>query len=135
MNFLSRIFIHAFFLLFHLNFLNDKCKLSIKDYLLLNYTFMCIILFLRIIILTFQRHQTRILSAGLGIAWNWDGLSCITGMTVLFTDQFCRENGGILAKIKTQIMINKGRFKSRNYAETLHIRCQLKYCQLVVAQY
>ena len=34
------------------------------------------IIFLRIIILSFQSHQTHILSASLGMAWNWYGLSC-----------------------------------------------------------
>ena len=61
----------CFFLTFPLKFyLYKKFKLSIKDYLLLIYTFMCMIIFLRIIILSFQSHQTRILSAGLGMAWN-----------------------------------------------------------------
>ena len=46
------------------------------DYLLLIYTCMCIILFLTIIVLSFQSHQIRMLSAGLGIAWNRYGLSC-----------------------------------------------------------
>ena len=49
-------------------------KLSIKDYLLLIHTFMCMTIFLRIII---SSHQIRILSAGFGMAWNRDGLSCI----------------------------------------------------------
>ena len=47
-----------------------------RDYLLLIYTCMCIILFLIIIILSFQSHQIRMLSAGLGMAWNRYGLSC-----------------------------------------------------------
>ena len=38
---------------------------------------MCIILFLMIIILSFQSHQICMLSAGLGMAWNRYGLSCI----------------------------------------------------------
>ena len=38
---------------------------------------MCMIIFLRIIILSFQSHQTRILNAGLGMAWNRYGLSWI----------------------------------------------------------
>ena len=58
-------------------YLYKKLKLSIKDYLLLIYTFMCMIIFLRIIILGFQSHQTLILTAGLGMAWNRYGLSCI----------------------------------------------------------
>ena len=37
---------------------------------------MCMLIFLRIIVLSFQSHQTRILSAGLGMAWNQYGLSC-----------------------------------------------------------
>ena len=76
MYFLSHVSIHAFFtfpLKFHLI---KKFKLSIKDYLLLFYTFMCMIIFLRIMILSFQSHQTRILTAGLGMAWNRHGLSC-----------------------------------------------------------
>ena len=65
----------CFFLTFSFKFcLYKKFKLSIKDYLLLIY--MCLLLFLRIIILGFQSHQTRILSAGLGMAWNRYGLSC-----------------------------------------------------------
>ena len=51
--------------------------MSNRDYLLLIYTCMCIILFLMMIILSFQRHQIRMLSAGLGMAWNRYGLSCI----------------------------------------------------------
>ena len=59
---LSSTYFHSCFLLiFHLNFI---------------YTFMCMIIFLRIIILSFQSHQTRILNAGLGMARNRDGLSC-----------------------------------------------------------
>ena len=61
MYFLSHISIHAPFLLFHLNFI------IIKDYLLLIYTFMCMIIFLRIIILSFQSRQTRILREWRGI--------------------------------------------------------------------
>ena len=68
-----------FFLTFPFKFyLYKKFKLFIKDYLLLIYTFMCMIVFLRIIILSFQSHQTRILSAGLGMAWNRYGLSWTT---------------------------------------------------------
>ena len=52
--------------------------MSIKDKLLLIYTFMCMIIFLRILILSFQSHQICILSVGLGMAWNRDGLSCNT---------------------------------------------------------
>ena len=51
--------------------------MSNRDHLLLIYTCMCIILFLMIIILSFQSHQIRMLSAGLGMAWNRYGLSCI----------------------------------------------------------
>ena len=46
--------------------------------MLLIYTFMCMIIFLRILILSFQSHQICILSVGLGMAWNRDGLSCNT---------------------------------------------------------
>ena len=64
-----------FFLTFPLQFyLYNKFKLSVKDYLLLIYTFMCLIIFLRIIILSFQSHQSI---PGLRMAWNRDGLSCI----------------------------------------------------------
>ena len=66
----------CFFLTFPFKFhLYKKIKLSIKDYLLLIYTFMCMIIFLRIIIISFQSHQTRIPNAGLGMAWNRYGLS------------------------------------------------------------
>ena len=41
-----------------------------RDYLLLIYTCMCIILFLMILILSFESHQIRMPSAGLGMAWN-----------------------------------------------------------------
>ena len=68
----------CFFLTFPFKFyLFKKFKFSIKDYLLLIYTFMCMIIFLRKIILSFQSHQTRILNAGLGMAWNRQGLSCL----------------------------------------------------------
>ena len=68
----------CFFLLFHLY---KKIKLSIKDYLLLICTFMRMtiflrIIFLRLIILSFQSQQIRIISAYLGMAWNRDELSC-----------------------------------------------------------
>ena len=77
------LFHSCFFLTFPFKFyLYKKIKLSIKDYLLLVYTFMCMIIFLRIIILSFRSHQTRILSAGLGMAWIRDGLSC---NTIFFT--------------------------------------------------
>ena len=67
-----------FFLTFPFKFyFYKKFKLSIKNYLLLIYTSMCMTICLRIIILSFQSHQTRILSAGLGMAWNRYGLSCI----------------------------------------------------------
>ena len=67
----------CFFLTFPLKlYLYKKFKLSIKDYLLLIYMFMFIIIFLRIIILSFQSHQTQIFSAGLGMAWNRYELSC-----------------------------------------------------------
>ena len=56
------------------SYIYKKFKLSTKDYFLLIYTFMCMIIFLRIIIISFQSHQIRILSLGLGMAWNRDGL-------------------------------------------------------------
>ena len=68
-------------------YLYKKIKLSIKNYLLLIYTFMCIIIFLRITILSFQSHQTRILSAGLGMVWNRDGLSWNWGFPFLLNFQ------------------------------------------------
>ena len=82
---LSSTHFHSwFFLTFPLKFhLYKKLKLSIKDYLLLIYTFMCMIIFLRIIILSFQSHQTRIHSAGLGKAWNRHRLSCIKDCIVI----------------------------------------------------
>ena len=75
MYFLSHVFIHAFSYFSIKFYLYKKFKLSIKDYMLLINTFRCIIIFLRIMILSFQGHQTRILSAGM--AWNRYGLSCI----------------------------------------------------------
>ena len=92
--FLGYISIHAFLILFHSKFLlYKKCKLSIKVYLLLIYTFMCMIIFLMIIVLSFQSHQTRMLNAGLGMAWNWYGLSCIKGMYIRWTkDSLSRRN-------------------------------------------
>ena len=67
----------CFFLTFSLTYnVYNKFKLSIKYYLLLIYTIMCMIIFLRIIILSFQSHQLRILSAGLVMAWNRGGLFC-----------------------------------------------------------
>ena len=69
-----------FMLLFYFSpfkfYLYKKFKLSINDYLLLIYTFMCMVIFLRILIISFQSHQTRIRNAGLGMAWNQYGLSC-----------------------------------------------------------
>ena len=53
--------------------------LSNRDYLLLIYTFMCMIIFLKeiiLIIISFQSNQICILSVGFGMAWNRDGLSC-----------------------------------------------------------
>jgi len=82
MYFLSHISIHAFLTFPYKFYLYKKFKLSIKDYLLLIYTFMCMIIFLMIIILSFQSHQTRILSAGLGMSWNRYGLSCIVNENV-----------------------------------------------------
>ena len=70
----------CFYLTFPFKFyFNKTFKLSINDYLLLIYTFMCMIIFLMKIILSFQSHQTHILSEGLGIAWNrewrsWSGI-------------------------------------------------------------
>ena len=69
MYFLSHTSIHAFFLLFHLNFIYTKnlcCPSRIICYLHI-YIFIGMI-----IILSFQSHQTCILSAGLGMAWNPD---------------------------------------------------------------
>ena len=74
---LSITHFHSYFFLtfpFKL-YLYKKIKFSIKDYLLLIYTFSFMIIFPRIIILSFQSHQTRILSAGLRMAWNRSGLS------------------------------------------------------------
>ena len=80
---LSYISLNLFSLLFIKNTINTKKNvLSNRDYLLLIYMFMCILIFLRILILSFQSHQIRILSTGLGMAWNLDGLSCI--WTLLF---------------------------------------------------
>jgi len=56
----------------------QKNVISNRDYLLLIFTCMCIILFLMII--SFQSHQIRMLSAGFGMAWNRYGLSCIYKM-------------------------------------------------------
>ena len=67
---LSNISIHAFFSLFHLNIIytiNLSCPTRVIRYL-----------FLRIIFLSFQSHQIRILSAGSEMACNREGLSCIS---------------------------------------------------------
>ena len=64
-----------------------QLQLSIKDYLLLIHTFMCMITFLRIIILNVQSHQIRILSAGLGMAWNRELLSWICHCLYLFSSE------------------------------------------------
>ena len=66
----------CFFLMFPLKYYLYQKIQFIKDYLLLIYTYMCMIIFLRRIHLSFQSHQTRILNAGLGMAWNREGLSC-----------------------------------------------------------
>ena len=79
----------CFFLTFPFKFyLYKTFKLSIKDYFLLIYMFMCMMIFLRIIILSFQSQQTCILSAGLGMAWNRDGLSCNSRNMPLETDSW-----------------------------------------------
>ena len=62
--------------------------MSNRDYLLLIYMFMCMKIFLRIIILSFQSHQIRILSAGLGMTWNRDGLSCIDEKTKTYLPSY-----------------------------------------------
>ena len=63
--------------------------MSDRDYLLLIYTCMCIILFLMILILSFKSHQIRMLSAGLGMAWNRYGLSCNTvNFIIPFTPEY-----------------------------------------------
>ena len=70
------LFHSCFFLNFSfILYLYNKFKLSSENYLLFIPTFMCIILFWRIIILSFEGQKIRILSAGLGMAWNRDGLS------------------------------------------------------------
>ena len=85
MYFLLHISIHASFLLFFKFYSYKKLKLSIKDFLLLIYTFMCMIIFIRIIILSFQSHQNCILNAGLGMAWSRYGLSC--NKALLYVDK------------------------------------------------
>ena len=79
---LSSTYFHScFFITFAFKFyLCQKFELSIKDYLLLIYTFMCMIIFLRIIIISFVSHQTRILNAGLGMTGNRYGLSWRVGI-------------------------------------------------------
>ena len=72
MYFLTQISIRAFFLLFHLNFIYTKnlgCPSRIICYLFIRLC-MYMIIFLMKIVLSFLSHQTRILSAGLGMAWN-----------------------------------------------------------------
>ena len=71
----TRVLFHTFpisFLLFYLLFIKNtidtKNVMSNRDYLLLIYTCMCIILFPMIIILSFQSHQIRMLSA------EWHGI-------------------------------------------------------------
>ena len=61
--------------LFHQNF-NYTENLSCPSRIIC-YLFIRLNVFLRIMILSFQSHQTRILIAGLGMAWNRYGLSCI----------------------------------------------------------
>ena len=68
MYFLSHISIHAWSYFYIFLFIQKK--LSIKDYLLLIYSFMCVIIFLRIIILSFQSHQTAFLAR----VWEWRGI-------------------------------------------------------------
>ena len=48
------------------------------------------------IIFLIQSHQTRILSAGLWMAWNWYGLSCINPANVQLDCVECRQLGHIL---------------------------------------
>ena len=65
----SKYFHSCFFLTFPFKFYSyKKFKLSIKDYLLLIYTFMCMIIFSRII--SFQSHQPAFLVR----VWEWRGI-------------------------------------------------------------
>ena len=57
-------------------FLTIPFKFYIYKKFKLSNTFMCMIIFLRIIIPSFQSHQTRLLSTGLGMALNRYRLSC-----------------------------------------------------------
>ena len=75
---LSHISLNLFSLLFIKNTFYTKNALSNRDYFLLIYTFICRITFLGIIILSFQSHHIRILNAGMGMACNREGLSCIS---------------------------------------------------------
>ena len=69
----STHFHSCFFLTFPVKFyLYNKFKLSIKDYLLLNYTFMCMIIFLRIICNSKVSKVTK--PAFFTQVWEWRGI-------------------------------------------------------------
>ena len=73
-----------------------------RDHLLPIYTVICMIIFLRIIILSFQSHQIRTLSAGLRMAWNRAGLSW--GYKMLFpsltaSSKVCLLVSGVLSAV------------------------------------
>ena len=73
----STHFHSCFFLTFPLKYyLYKRFQLSNKENSLLIYTLMGMIQFWRSIHLSFQSPQMYTLSAGLGMAWNRDGLSC-----------------------------------------------------------
>ena len=66
----------CFLLTFSLKYyLYKKFELYNRDYSLLIYTFVSMIIFLRSIHLNFQSHQMCTFSAGLVMARNWDGMS------------------------------------------------------------
>ena len=78
-HFLSQKLTSWFFLTFSFKYyLYNKFMLSYKDYLILIYKFIGMLIFWRSIHLSFQSHQmcSCTFSAGLGIAQNRDGLSC-----------------------------------------------------------
>ena len=69
----------CFFLTFPLKFYEyKKFKLSIKDYLLLVYTSMCMIIFLRIIVSKVTK------PASLGRVWEWRGIGTDFPVLVYF---------------------------------------------------
>ena len=106
----TRVLFHSFpisfFLLFIKNTIDTK-KCNVQQRLFVNYLYMCIILFLMIIILSFQSHQIRMLSAGSGMAWNryglsWNDIRALLQRGVIHCDQWVTFGSDLLRSFCTK---------------------------------